>query len=351
MSADDRVLLDGSSGEGGGQILRTALTLSMLTARPFRMERIRANRERPGLQPQHLTAVRAAARVCSACVTGAEKGSATLEFAPGPIAAGRFDFDIGTAGSITLLVHTLAYPLALAPGASQVTLVGGTHVPFSPGYHDLELGWAPWLAAAGLAIRLSLVAPGFYPAGGGELHAEWPGDAAFVPVQAAERGALKRLRVLSGVGSLALSIADRQRDRAVERLQREAARGTSVEVTGEVLPYRSRSPGTFVTLVAEFASGPVTFTALGQRGKPAERVADEACDALLRFLAGSGVVDGHLADQLVLPMALARGESLLRIAEVTPHLTTQLDVVRRFLEIRCSLEAPAGESALLAIGR
>jgi len=342
--------LDGSQGEGGGQILRTALSLSCLTGRPFRIDRIRAGRDRPGLQPQHLAAVRALARVCAAGVEGDAKGSQVLEFHPGTIRPGLHAVDIGTAGSVTLLFHALVYPLALAPAPSTIEIVGGTHVSHSPGHHDLEWGWSPWLAQAGLAVELELRQVGFYPAGGGEIAARIPGGARFRPLDAAERGEIACVRVVSGIGRLPLHIAERQRDRALERLRRDRDLLQGARTEGEIVPARSRSPGTFVTVAAELASGPVTFTALGAKGKPAERVADEACDALFAFLATRGVVDGHLADQLVLPMALAEGGSRLRIERVTRHLTTNLDVVRRFLGTEWRLDAAEGEeSALLEV--
>ncbi len=341
--------MDGSMGEGGGQILRSALTLSALTGRPFRMTRIRANRDRPGLMPQHLAAVRAAARVCGAETHGDRKGSGDLEFIPGAIRAGHHDVDIGTAGSVTLLLHAVCYPLVQASGASELVLLGGTHVPHSPAFHDLANAWAPWLDRLGLPVTLVLRRAGFYPAGGGEVSATVPGGAVARPLTALDRGGLREVIVQSGVGNLPLAIAERQRERALERLRRDRDRLQGARIESEIVPMRSPSPGTFVTVTARFSSGPATFSALGARGKRAERVADEAVDALFAFLATRGVVDRHLADQLALPLALAPGTSEVRVACVTRHLETNLEVIRRFLEVSCSVDAPEGSEGVMTI--
>jgi RNA 3'-terminal phosphate cyclase (ATP) len=250
---------------------------------------------------------------------------------------------------VTLLFHAVVYPLALAPAPSEVEIVGGTYVPNSPGFHDLTSGWAPWLSRFGVSVELESRCGGFYPAGGGELRARLPGSARPQCVAAMDRGGLARVQVVSGIGNLPLHIAERQRDRALERLRRERERLQGARVESELVPLRSRSPGTFVTLVAEAACGPTTFTALGAKGKPAERVADEACDGLFAFLATRGTVDAHLADQLVLPMALADGESSVRVERVTRHLITNLEVVQRFLGIEWRLDAREGEEGVLAV--
>src|SRR5262249_11975752 len=181
--------LDGSFGEGGGQILRTSLALSLLTGKPFHLRNVRANRTKPGLQPQHLMSVRSAAQVGSAHVVGASLQSTDLQFTPGPVAAGKYRFDIGTAGATGLVLHTLYLPLALAGKTpSELTRTGGTHVSTSPCYHFLAATWRPYLAQLGLTVSLTMARPGFYPRGGGEVRAVIEPCPALKPLRLTRRG-------------------------------------------------------------------------------------------------------------------------------------------------------------------
>jgi RNA 3'-terminal phosphate cyclase (ATP) len=321
------VELDGSFGEGGGQILRTSLALALVTGKPFHLRNVRAGRSKPGLQPQHLTSVRAAATIGQARVRGAARGSTDLVFEPGPVTAGKYRFDIGTAGATGLVLHTLYLPLALCGNSpSELTLIGGTHVLASPCYHFLDTTWRAYMELLGLRIALRLVSPGFYPRGGGIVEAQiqpCPGPRG---LRLRERGPVS-VTGFSAVAGLPVDIARRQARRAAFRLQ---ARGLDAAIREERW---DGGPGTVLAVVLHGGPVPALFFGLGARGKPAERVADEAVDQAFAYLdAAPAAVDAHSADQLVLPLALADGPSDLAVAEITPHLTTNLAVIRRFIE-------------------
>jgi RNA 3'-terminal phosphate cyclase (ATP) len=334
MSASP-IELDGSFGEGGGQILRTSLALSLLTGKAFHLRNVRAGRARPGLQPQHLMSVRSAAEVGQAQTRGASRGSSDLVFEPGPVRPGRYRFDIGTAGATGLVLHTLYLPLALRGDVpSELTLVGGTHVRTSPCYHFLDTTWRRYLELCGLRVRLRLERPGFYPRGGGEVGAVVQPCPGLRGVRLGERGPVTATG-FSAVAGLPEAIARRQVRRAVYRLRQH---GLEVSLREEEW---EGGPGTVVAIELSTDPVPTLFFALGERGKPAERVADEAVDQVIAYLeAGPAVVDAHSADQLVLPLALAEGPSEYGVGEVTRHLTTNVAVIRQFLdrEIVCDGE-------------
>jgi len=340
----DRLLtLDGSDGEGGGQILRTALTLSLVTGRPFRLVKVRANRDRPGLRPQHLAAVLAAARLGGAEVAGAEVGSSELLFrpAPGETPAGDLEVDIGTAGATALVLQTVHLPIALrAERGVRVTLAGGTFNTQAPSFPYLEATWRAHLAALGAAVALAMPSAGFYPKGGGRLDA-WVEPAVLRPKIYAARGRLLRVRGVAGVCRLPSAIAGRLRDRATSRLSAEFP-GLPVEI--ELADWPGASPGAAVRLSAEYegVDVPATFLALGERGKPAESVADDAVAELLDHDRGGGALDPYAADQVLLPLAMAAGRSEYTVSAVTEHLRTNARTVRAFLDRAILIEEPAG---------
>jgi RNA 3'-terminal phosphate cyclase (ATP) len=353
--------IDGSLGEGGGQVLRSSLTLSALTGQPVHVTAIRARRPKAGLQPQHLAAVRAAAAISGAEVEGATLGSSELIFAPGPIRAGEYRFDIGTAGSTSLVLQTILLPLSVGadlrglgdPSAgsgqalegltSQVTLIGGTHVPWSPCFHYLDLQWLPYLRRAGLDAEIELLLAGFYPQGNGQVRARIR-PAAISPLNMPERGALKGIRGISAVANLDMAIAERQRNQALQRLK-----GRHSKIDIELLDLPARTKGTFLLLLAEFKHSSACYVGLGALGKRAEQVADEACLWLEKFLAGTGAIDEHLADQLLLPLAFASGESKFRTAQVTPHLLTNAEVIRAFGAAEIEIERDAGKEGRVRV--
>jgi RNA 3'-terminal phosphate cyclase (ATP) len=319
--------LDGSIGEGGGQILRTSLALSLVAGRPFHLRKIRPGR-RPGLQPQHLASVRAASAVGMAQTHGAALDSTDLVFEPGQVAPGKYRFAIGTAGATGLVLQTVYLPIALRAGApSELTLVGGTHVPASPCFHFLDVTWRRYLELLGMGIQLRLVRPGFYPRGGGLVQARVQPCSHLRAIHLAERGAVTVATGFSAVPGLPMHIARRQTRQAASRLEQAGLRVELEEQTW------AGGPGSVLAVVLETKPVPVLFFGLGARGKPAERVADEAVDQALAYLrAAPAAVDAHSADQLVLPLALAEGPSTFGVAEVTLHLLTNVAVIRRFLE-------------------
>ena len=325
--------IDASFGEGGGQILRSALSLSLITGKSMRLTHIRAGRPQPGLKPQHLKAVEAAAEIGSASVEGASQGSQTLRFEPTGLKSGRYVFDIKTAGSVSLLLQAIALPLSFAEGPSRLTLIGGTHVPWSPCYHYLQWQWLPALSEAGYSIDCRLERAGFYPRGGGVVHADITPRRKHAPLHLTRRGKLVRIRGLSAVGCLDLSIAERQRQQVIERL-----RGLSVPLAIELAEVPSASPGTFVVLLAEFEHGRCCACSLGARHKRAEKVADEAVDELLADIDSGGAIDAWLADQLLLPLALASGESVLSVSRISLHLRTNAELLRYFLPVAVDID-------------
>ena len=331
--------LDGAMGEGGGQVLRSALSLSLLTGIPFALSRVRAGRDRPGLRPQHLTAVQAAAQVSGARIDGDRVGSREIAFAPGPVRPGDYFFDVGTAGATSLVLQTLLLPLAVAGGASNVVIRGGTHVPWSPCFHYLDWQWRPFLHRIGIHFDLTLTMAGFYPEGGGELRARIPGGARPEPLGLTERGALREVRGLSAVANLPREIAERQRRRALRGLA-GVCPGMVPEIELEELPASTR--GTLLLLLARCEHGQGCCFALGARGKRAEQVADEAVAGLAAFLQSDGAVDPWLADQLLLPLAAAGEASALSTSEVTLHLLTNAEVIREFLPVEIRIDGHLG---------
>jgi RNA 3'-terminal phosphate cyclase (ATP) len=329
------LILDGSHGEGGGQILRTALSLAVLLGRPVSLTRIRANRPKPGLRPQHLTVVRALAAISEAEVAGDALGSTELRFVPHTLRGGGLRFDIGairgSAGSVPLLFQALLVPLSFAAGPSRLSLLGGTHVPGGPPVPYLADVYLPTLRRLGVRAEVRLRRWGWYPAGGGELEATIQPAPSLRGLVCDEPADVGRVRGLSAVSRLPGSIAERQRRRAAERL---AAAGVSTEIAVEE-DATARGPGTLLFLAVPGRAG---FTALGRRGVPAERVADEAVDALLHFGACGAAVDDHLADQLVPFLALAEGPSRLTCPTVSSHLRTVIWVVRQFVSVGITVD-------------
>ena len=312
------IQVDGGQGEGGGQILRTALAVSSATGQGFEITRIRASRLRPGLRPQHLAAVRAAAMLCGAKVGGVFEGSPDLRFEPASVEPGSFRFEIATAGAATLVAQTVLAPLATARLPSRVEVTGGTHVPLSPSYDYLARHWAAVVERLGLVLHLSLERVGFHPRGGGELRAEVAPWTRPSSLRIEERGALVEVRGISGASRLKGSVAERQSDAARKRLWEARRLDLAMEITAPP----SESPGSFLLLEAIFEQSRAAWGFLGQRGIRAEALGDRAARHLLAFLDAEGAVDPHLADQLAVPLALARGGGVVTTSEVTRHLET-----------------------------
>jgi RNA 3'-terminal phosphate cyclase (ATP) len=304
------------------------------------MIKVRANRDKPGLRPQHQKAVEAAAALGEAEVTGDRVGSRELTFSPGTYVPRDLAIDIGTAGSTGLVLQTLHLPLALrAEGATRLVIAGGTFNPKAPAFPFLDTTWRGYLAALGLTLNLSMPAAGFYPRGGGRLEAliEPATPIAFIQDH---RKPLRRLSGIAGVANLRDDIARRMRDRAIDRL---AEQGISAEI--DLVRWPSPGQGAALHLTADHkGSIPATFVGLGERGRPAEAVADEAVDQVLAFEAvANAAVDPHSADQLLLPLAFAEGRSEFTVSEVTEHLRTNAETIRAFLDRSITIEEPASD--------
>jgi RNA 3'-terminal phosphate cyclase (ATP) len=333
------LVLDGSYGEGGGQIVRTALALAALTGRCVRLENIRGRRPKPGLRPQHLTGVQALARITGAEVSGAALGSTSLTFAPRGIFPGRYRFDVaqrtGSAGAVTLLAQTLLPVLALARQPSSLTLQGGTHVPWSPPYDYFAAVFLPSLRQLGLQAAAAIQRWGFYPRGGGEISLEvrptagWRGAVWTTPPP------LAAFRCLSAAANLPAHVRERQSRYLREQL--------ALPVSEESPP--SPGPGSFVMIWGPQAG----FSALGARGKPAEAVAQEAAARLRTFLASKAAVDRHLADQLLLYAALAAGETIFSTEAITQHLLTNRWVIQQFLDVEIEITGSLQEPGLVRV--
>jgi len=344
--------IDGSLGEGGGQVLRTSLALSALTGQPVQISNIRARRRNPGLAPQHLAGVKALARVCSAEVKGASVGSSRVDFALGaPAQAGQYVFDIstlagqGSAGAVTLLLQTLLWPLLFAEGESHLTLSGGTHVAWSPPADYIRDVLLPTLAPLGVDVTCELTAWGFYPVGGGELKLTiQPVTEPLRPLELTERGELVKVTGVGVAAELPAHIAQRISSRAMNVLRQ--ARLSATVTTERV---RSAGPGAGIFLTAVYAQSRAGFSALGKQGKPSDAVADEACEALLTHHMDGAPVDPHLADQILVPLALAGGKSVFRTPQITQHLITNADVIRAFIDAKIVIDGTEGKPGTVTV--
>jgi len=339
------IQIDGSFGEGGGQVLRTALTLSLITDQPFEIFNIRARRKNPGLQPQHLKCVEAALLISNGQAKGDHKGSTHLIFQPGSVLPGDYRIDIGTAGSTSLVLHTIYLPLALKANSSSITITGGTHNQWSPCFHFLSRHWLRYLRQMGFDMKLKMDRAGFYPKGDGKIRVEIAPAVDLKPLKLLKRGELKKIDGISAIANLDFNIAERQRGQSLQRLERL---GYQPQIAIEKMS--SRYKGTMMLLQAEFEAGNGCFTALGAIGKRAEKVADEAVDDLVEYLNAEGCIDKYLADQLILPLSIVKGESTFSTSKVTNHLVTNLEVVKQFLDIEMSVDGEVGEPGVVSIG-
>jgi RNA 3'-terminal phosphate cyclase (ATP) len=316
--------IDGARGEGGGQILRSALALSLVTGTPFRIVNVRAGRRRPGLMRQHLTAVQAAAEVGEARVAGADVGSRDLTFEPKVTRAGDYRFSVGTAGSATLVLQTVFPALALARGRSTVTVEGGTHNPMAPPFDFLARAFLPLVERMGPRAAAVLERPGFYPAGGGRLRVTIEPAPTFGRLELVERGELRAGRATAVVALLPRTIAERELKQICDRLGWDPSAQRIEHVVDAV------GPGNVVRVELECAQVTEIFTGFGERGVSAEQVGRGVADEVMEYLAASVPVGRHLADQLLLPMALGQG-GVFRTTRPSGHTRTHVELLRTFL--------------------
>lgn len=336
--------IDGSRGEGGGQILRTALALALCRGVPVRVERIRAGRERPGLLAQHLVCVRAAAEVGDAGVDGAEKGGATLAFVPRtPVRGGDYTFDVGSAGSAVLVLQTVLPPLLTAPRPTRLTLCGGTHNPFAPPFPFLRHAFLPLLRRMGPRVEAVLERPGFYPRGGGRFTVTVRPTARLAPLDLTRRGALRGVRATALVADLPRHIAEREL----------AGIARILHLPPEALDVREApgcGPGNAAWVEVEAEHVTEVFTAFGMPGVRAEAVGERAAQEARSYLEGGWPVAGHLADQLLLPLALA-GAGAFVTGPLSRHARSNLEVIAAFGGPPLTVtDAPAGAVRVAVAG-
>jgi len=324
--------IDGSVGEGGGQILRTSLALSMCTGRPFTLARIRARRAKPGLMRQHLTCVQAAAAVSGAAVQGAELGSGTLVFEPGPVRAGEHAFSVGTAGSCTLVLQTVWPALMLVDAPSRLKLAGGTHNPMAPPFHFLQRCYAPLLRRLGAESELSLRRHGFYPAGGGEIDVTiHPAADTLRPFDLLERGEAVESYAECLAPALPGAVARRELD-ALARALNWTPEQLRVPVVRQ-----NEGPGNALMATLAHAHVCELFTQFGEKGVSSERVAQALANEVREYRRSQAALGPHLADQWALPLALAvwrrGGAAAYTCTELTEHATTNFQMIERFLPV------------------
>lgn len=325
--------VDGSTGEGGGQVLRSSLALSVLSGQPFRIDRIRAGRDRPGLGNQHLAAVRAAAAISDAEVDGAEPGADEITFGPGSVRPGTYRFATGTAGSAVLVLQTVLPPLLTAGGPSRLVLEGGTHNVYAPPFEFLERAYLPAVSrVTGASVEVELERPGFYPAGGGRFRArirppDSGPDASRTDggPELLERGPEVARRARAIVSALPRHIAERELSIVHAMLD---MRPDALEVV-EVPEAEAAGPGNAVMVELAFENVTEVFTGFGRKGRPAEEVAREASRRALEWMESGVPVGPRLADQILLPLATADGGIFLT-TEPTGHTRTHARVIRSF---------------------
>lgn len=336
------IRIDGSQGEGGGQILRTSLALSMITGEPCRIDNIRAGRPKPGLLRQHLTAVEAAQKVCGAITSGMELRSTSITFKPGRIEGGDFSFAIGTAGSTTLVLQTVLPALLQASSPSTVRISGGTHNTHAPSVRFLERSFLPLLRRMGARVDLRLERHGFYPAGGGCVVATIEPVDRLTPIELIEPTPIVSQQAIATIAGLPPSIAARELEVVRDTLGWDRERLHTEALGGGV------GPGNVLSVEIEREDVVEVFTGFGERGVSAERVAAKAVAEVNRYLAADVPVWTYLGDQLMLPLALAGGGTF-RTGPLSDHATTNASVIERFLGVRLHCAHDGGVADRVAI--
>jgi RNA 3'-terminal phosphate cyclase (ATP) len=332
--------IDGSQGEGGGQIIRTSLALSLITGKPFRIYNVRARREKHGLQRQHLTAVLAAAKIGDAQVEGASVGSSAFTFTPGSITPGDYSFPIGTAGSTMLVLQTILPPLMIAGAPSTLAFEGGTHNVHAPPYEFIVKAFLPLINRMGPRVTAELERYGFYPPGGGRFHVHIEyARSALAPLHLLTRGEIRARRARALVVKLPPTVSERELTVVREQLGWNEDDGDELRIETST---NALSPGNVLTLEIESEHLTEVFTGIGERGVRAETVAERAADEARAYLATGAPVGEHLADQLLIPLALAGGGSYTT-GQPSLHTTTNIEVIKLFLDVRIKAKQVEGE--------
>ncbi|MDQ7823085.1 MAG: RNA 3'-terminal phosphate cyclase [Candidatus Eremiobacteraeota bacterium] len=348
MPEDQVISIDGSTGEGGGQIIRTALALSVITGKPFSITAIRAGRREPGLKEQHLTCIEAARAISQASVTGNTARSPALSFFPGKPRAGSYHFAVETAGSASLVLHSIFYPLALLDRPSQLSIKGGTHVFWSPTFDYLSTNWAFHIKSAGFRAGLDLVKTGYFPRGRGEISCTvgaYRDSASLPPVRKLSRGVLTGLSIIIGSSHLPDHVRRRMKATVKKVLGARLSLARFIEITPQ-----AESPNAFICITAKFDHTSASFTDVGERGKPSEEVAENACRDFLSYLERRGALDLHMADQILLPLCLVpRGTSVYTTTHVTSHLLTNREIIMKFLPVSIEIEGKEHEEGKVTV--
>ncbi len=316
--------LDGSEGEGGGQTVRTALSLSVLTGQPFHIVDIRAGRPDPGLKPQHLAGVRLMQKLCSARVEGDAVASRELTFAPGKFTGGSHEYDVGTAGSLTLLMQSALPALVASPAETELYLKGGTDVRWSPPVDHYQMVLFPLLRRMGANLEMTVERRGYHPKGGGAVRLKVIG-AQLSPLRLEERGELVQVIARACAQNLPKEVADR----IIASARRELP-----DLVAEKVVTTGLSPGAGLTLAAEYRETILGWSALGEKGVPAEKVGHEAASCLRKAMDLGGTLDSRTADQLITFMALAKGDSSFTVGKISGHMTSQMHLLTQFLPVR-----------------
>lgn len=315
------IIIDGAAGEGGGQVLRSSLALALVTGKAFRIENIRGGRQKPGLMRQHVTAIEAACTVGGATCEGLALGAGTITFHPGTVRPGSYRFSIGTAGSTSLVLQTILPPLMMADGPSRLVLDGGTHNPGAPPFEFLARSFLPRLARLGPKVEARLIRHGFYPAGGGRVEVDIE-PAPLSPVEFT-RGPLRHVTGTALIAGLPADIAERE-------IAAASAEPGLPGATWHLRPLPADlGPGNIISVEAGFDDGCEIVTGFAERGTSAEAIGRKAAKRLAGFLATGAFAGPHLADQLLLPLALAGGGRFTTVSP-TAHSRTNADVIHRF---------------------
>ncbi len=333
------IIIDGAEGEGGGQVVRNALALSLVTGQPFRIGNIRGGRDKPGLMRQHLTAVEAALTIGGAVCEGASVGSAEIAFTPGRVAPGEYRFAVGTAGSTSLVLQTVLMPLLLAGAPSRLVLEGGTHNMMAPPFDFIERVFLPVINRMGPQVSARLTRHGFFPRGGGRIEVDIvPGKLS--PIECIDRGALQSASATALFAGLPFDIAEREIKVARAILSTWPEEAFAVRQLPE-----EQGPGNALLLEAVFEHGCEIVTGFGKLGVSAESLAKTAAHRMAGYLASDAFAGPYLADQLLLPFALAGGG---RFTTVKPsqHSLTAAVIIEKFTGRRCVFEAREGQSTL-----
>lgn len=317
--------IDASMGEGGGQIVRTCLSLSMCTGTPIRLRNVRARRQNPGLRAQHLAAVRASAAICAAQVEGDDTGSMELTFRPGKPRSGRYEIDVGTAGSTMLVLQTILPALALCDEPSELVLRGGTHNPLAPTFEFVRDAWLGLVTRLGYRVHLELERHGFYPKGGGIVRASIEPFRPTGALDLMDRGPIRRRVAAVLISQLPDHIALREVNvlRESLKLPDDACFVEHVDASG---------PGNAVSVRIESEHVTAVFDGIGMRGVPAETVAGAVADEVRQYVDSNVAVDRYLADQILLPLALGAGGRFSTLP-LSSHTRTNVDVIRKFLPV------------------